>query len=117
MMSSGQQVFQARNIRLDKNGMERHGNECYAIQAIRFLLSSPHIHNLLRNWPTTGANWMERYLRTLCYLPTNAICTNVHLAREMVPQGVTKFAEDNQQDSMEFIENVLKNKIFFKHAF
>ena len=107
MMSSGQQVFQARNIRLDKNGMERHGNECYAIQAIRFLLSSPHIHNLLRNWPTTGANWMERYLRTLCYLPTNAICTNVHLAREMVPQGVTKFAEDNQQDSMEFIENVL----------
>ena len=107
MLTSGQQVFRARNIGRDRNGMERPGNECYAIQGIGFLLSCPHMHHLLRNWPLTNANPLELYLRALCYSPPNAICTNILQARRMVPQEPTKFEEDTQQDSMEFIESML----------
>ena len=97
MMRSGQQVLQARNG----------GNECYAIQAITFLLSNPYIHDLLRNWPSSDANQMELYLKTLCYTSPNTIFTNIRDARLMVPQRITPFKDGRQEDAMEFIETLL----------
>ena len=95
---SGQQVFLSRNML----------NECYAIQAVAFLLSNPYMHHLLRTWPQANCNQLENYLRTVCHSSPTTIAPNTQVLRNLVPQ-LQNFRSNQQQDSMEFLTSLLQS--------
>ena len=95
---SGQQVFLSRNML----------NECYAIQAVAFLLSNPYMHHLLRTWPQANCNQLENYLRTVCHNSPTTIAPNTQVLRNLVPQ-LQNFRSNQQQDSMEFLTSLLQS--------
>lgn len=95
---SGQQVFLSRNMQ----------NECYAIQAVAFLLSNPYMHHLLRTWPQDDCNQLENYLKTVCHYSPTTIAPNTLVLRELLPQ-VQNFRSNEQQDAMEVLTVLLQN--------
>ena len=109
LLKSGQQVFRAKNIgRYDEDEGKGSGNECYAIQGLGFLLSNPHMHNLLRTLPTTNATQLERYVQKLCHTSPDFTDTNIQKARQLVRQ-LSAFRKGDQQDAMEFVQAILQD--------